>query len=130
MSSGYNKDLVRRTWQAFLEHDVEAALANMADDVVWLIPGRMELSGAKHGKDEIRRLRSHIPEIFTELHPEIRGIYEDGDTGVMELAAWGGCETARFTRTRAAWFTRLKRARFGVSGNTSTLRGRVRLMKS
>ncbi len=95
MSAKQNKEVVRKTWEAFLKHDVETALGNMSDDISWLVPGAMRLSGIKQGKEEIRLLRSHIPQIFTELQAEIRGIYADGDTVVIELAARGRLRSGR-----------------------------------
>jgi ketosteroid isomerase-like protein len=82
-----NKKLVFDTWQAFWRGDIEAGLANMADDVTWLIPGKMKTSGLVEGKDNLRKFRHSNLHIFRESHHTVVGIYGDGNTVVMEMSA-------------------------------------------
>jgi ketosteroid isomerase-like protein len=84
-----NKKLVLDTWQAFHRGDVEAGLANMTQDVTWFAPGSGKLSGLKDGKDAVRRFRLGLRMPFAELHLNMRGLYADGDTVVMELSSRG-----------------------------------------
>ncbi|MFX7883279.1 nuclear transport factor 2 family protein, partial [Acinetobacter baumannii] len=41
--------------KAFQAGDIEALFAEMADDVVWHLPGDNVLAGSYHGRDEILR---------------------------------------------------------------------------
>jgi ketosteroid isomerase-like protein len=87
-----NKRLVSNTWMAFARDDVEAGLANMSDDVTWLVPGTdPRYCGLKVGKDAIRRYRALVPGMFVDgrRHNEIRHIYGEGDTVIFELYARG-----------------------------------------
>src|SRR4051794_6355905 len=79
-----NRKLVFDTWHAFWRGEVEAGLANMHDDISWLIPGSMKTSGMKRGKEEIRNFRFGNLHIFSEQHHQVVGIYGDGDVVVME----------------------------------------------
>ncbi len=56
MASGeQNKELVAKTWRAFITGDLDTALANMSDEVSWVIPGNLpNISGLKRGKEAIR----------------------------------------------------------------------------
>lgn len=89
MTGAANKKLVRETWEAFWRGDVEAGLLNMSDDVTWLIPGTMKTSGLKRGKAEVGRFRRQNLDIFTELERKIVGLYADGGTVILEVAASG-----------------------------------------
>jgi uncharacterized protein len=84
-----NKKLVLDSWQAFHRGDVEGGLTNMSEDVTWLAPGSGKLSGLKDGKDAVRKFRLGLRMPFAELHLNMRGLYADGDTVVMELNSRG-----------------------------------------
>ena len=66
-----NKSLVYDTWQAFWRGDIEAGLANFADDATWLVPGRLKASGIKRGKEEIRRFRESNLTVFAALDRKV-----------------------------------------------------------
>jgi ketosteroid isomerase-like protein len=61
----------------------------MSDDVTWLIPGNMKTSGVKRGKADVGRFRRQNLDIFAELKREIVGLYADGGTVILEVAASG-----------------------------------------
>ena len=48
-----NEDLVRRGYAAFMEGDMATLDELFADDIVWHAPGRNQLSGDFHGKQEV-----------------------------------------------------------------------------
>ena len=48
-----NEELVRNGYAAFLGGDLAALNDLFADDIVWHAPGRNQLSGDYHGKDEV-----------------------------------------------------------------------------
>jgi ketosteroid isomerase-like protein len=83
------KRIVLETWQDFQKGDVDAGLANMTEDVTWLAPGANKLAGLKDGKAALRSFRKGELKLFADLHHKVRGLYEDGDTVVMELSSWG-----------------------------------------
>jgi ketosteroid isomerase-like protein len=89
MSGDANKKLVRDAWEAFWRGDIEAGLACFADDAAWTVPGLMKTSGVKRGKDEIRRFRKGILDIFSELERRLVGLYASGDFVILESAVTG-----------------------------------------
>jgi hypothetical protein len=89
MDTEHNKLLVKNTWDAFWRGDIDAGLANMADDVTWFTPGTMALSGLKAGKDAIRQFRFSELDIFLELRRTVVGLYGDGNTVILEVRAEG-----------------------------------------
>jgi uncharacterized protein len=86
-----NAELVRTTWQDLIAGKVEAALANMSDEVSWLIPGNLpNISGLKRGKDEVRKFVSGIGQTFPQgLQTEIRKTHVAGDAVIVELTNRG-----------------------------------------
>jgi uncharacterized protein len=89
MTGAANKNLVRETWEAFWRGDIEAGLVNMADDVTWFIPGTMRTSGLKRGKAEVGKFRRNNLDLFIELQRKVVGLYADGATVILEVAASG-----------------------------------------
>ncbi len=91
MTAEQNADLVRITWQDLIGGKIDAALANMSDEVSWLIPGNVpNVSGLKRGKDEIRKFVSGIGQAFPQgLQTEIRKTHVAGDTVIVELTNRG-----------------------------------------
>jgi len=82
-----NKELVTKTWEAFVKGDIKTAFANMSDQVSWLVPGSIpKVSGLHQGKDQIIAFLSAIgPVVPNGMQTEIRRLYGDGDTVVLEL---------------------------------------------
>ena len=91
MSIETNKELVVSTWKAFVKGDLKAAFANMSDEISWLIPGNLpELSGLRKGKAEILNFARSASKIFPNgLQSEIRRVYGDADTVIIELTNRG-----------------------------------------
>ena len=87
MSIESNKALVKTTWTAFAKGDLKTAFDNMAEEVSWLVPGTTPgVSGLKKGKQAIRDFMAGVGQVFPEgLQTEIRKIYGDGDTVIVEL---------------------------------------------
>ena len=48
-----NEEVVRRGFEAFSTGDMAALNDLFADDIVWHAPGRNQMSGTFHGKDEV-----------------------------------------------------------------------------
>lgn len=91
MSIEANKDLVKRTWLALLGGNVDQALTNLSDDVTWFITGAMDgVSGVKNGKQAVRAFFGTVLQAFPGgLKTEIKKIYGDGETVVIELVNRG-----------------------------------------
>ncbi len=97
MTSEQNKELVTKTWAAIGKGDINAALANMTDNVSWLVPGDMPgVSGVKRGKSEIAEFMKGVSGTFPEgLQSEIRKVHCDGDTVIVELTNRGKTSKGR-----------------------------------
>lgn len=91
MSVEANKELVTTTWNAFVKGDIKTAFANMSDEISWLIPGNLpNLSGLKKGKAGIVEFARGAAKIFPGgLKSEIKRVYGDGDTVIIELTNRG-----------------------------------------
>jgi uncharacterized protein len=48
-----NLEQTKQAYAAFAAGDVEAASADLADDIVWTVPGNSKVSGTYRGKDEV-----------------------------------------------------------------------------
>lgn len=53
MAGETNLELTKQAYAAFSKGDVDTALANLADDIEWVVPGNSTLSGTYRGKDEV-----------------------------------------------------------------------------
>ncbi|HJU28405.1 MAG TPA: nuclear transport factor 2 family protein [Candidatus Binataceae bacterium] len=91
MSVESNKELVTKTWEAFVNGDIKGAFANMSDEISWLIPGNLpNLSGMKKGKNGILDFARNAAKIFPNgLKSEVRRVYGDGDTVIIEMTNRG-----------------------------------------
>ena len=91
MSAEQNIELITRTWQLIVKGDADAALANMSDEISWVIPGHLaNVSGLKRGKDDVRKFIAGIKTAFPEgLKPEIRKVHAAGETIIVELTNRG-----------------------------------------
>src|ERR1700757_4967233 len=113
MTAEQNAELVRKTWQDLIGGKVDAALANMSDEVSWLIPGNVpNVSGLKRGKEEVRKFVSGIGQAFPQgLQTEIRKTHAAGDAVIVELTNRGKASMARITKTSTASYLNSKAAR-------------------
>ncbi len=86
MTVEQNKALVRQTWEALVRGDVKAAFNNMSDQVSWLIPGNLPVSGLKKGKAGILEFLRAAAGMFPGgLQSEVRRVYGEGDVVIVEL---------------------------------------------
>ncbi len=91
MAAEQNAEVVHRTWQDLIGGKIDAALANMSDDVSWLIPGNVpNVSGLRRGKDEVRKFVAGIGQAFPQgLQSEIHKTHAAGDAVIVELTNRG-----------------------------------------
>ena len=96
MTIEQNKALVTETWNAVVKGDVKAAFANMSDEVSWLIPGNLPVSGLKKGKaGVIEFLRSAAKMFPGGLTSEVHRIYGEGAAVIIELTNRGRLANGR-----------------------------------
>jgi len=92
MSAEQNKELVTKTWRAFISGDFDTALANMSDEISWVIPGSLQgVSGLKKGKAAVREFGAGAQRAFPQgLNSEIAKVHAAGDdTVIVELTNRG-----------------------------------------
>jgi uncharacterized protein len=92
MTAEQNKELVTKTWRAFISGDLDTALANMSDEISWVIPGNLpNVSGLKRGKDAIRTFGKGVGVAFPKgLNSEIHKVHAtDDNTVILELTNQG-----------------------------------------
>jgi uncharacterized protein len=91
MSVETNKELVTNFWNAFAKGDIKSAFALLSDEVSWLIPGNLpNLSGLRKGKADILNFARNAAKTFPSgLKSEIRRVYGDGDTVLIEMTNRG-----------------------------------------
>ena len=91
MSIETNKELVNNFWSAFSKGDIKTAFALLSDEISWLIPGNLpNLSGLRKGKGEILNFARGAAKMFPSgLKSEIRRVYGDGDTVLIEMTNRG-----------------------------------------
>lgn len=53
MAGEENIETAKRAYTAFTSGDAEGAMADMADDIEWIVAGNSAVSGTLHGKQEI-----------------------------------------------------------------------------
>jgi ketosteroid isomerase-like protein len=98
MTTEQNKEMVTKTWHAFITGDLDTALDNMSDEISWVIPGSLQgVSGLKRGKAAIREFGSNIKNVFPQgLNSEIRKVHATGDdTIIVELTNQGKAVTGK-----------------------------------
>jgi ketosteroid isomerase-like protein len=90
MSVEQNKEVARKTWEAAVRGDVDAAAANLSDEVSWLLPASVSPGGPLKGKQAVAGFFKSLSTAFPGgLKTEIRRVYGEGDTVVMELTNRG-----------------------------------------
>jgi ketosteroid isomerase-like protein len=88
MSVEQNKDTARRMWEAAVRGDIETASASLSDEVSWLLPGAT--TGPLKGKQATVGFFKSLGQAFpTGMTTDIRRVYGEGDTVVMELTNRG-----------------------------------------
>jgi len=86
------RGLVEAVWAAFASRNAEVIAHHFADDAEWIAPpgnGTALALGAPDGLVGAGAIAQFIAadmhRLFVDVHTEIRGIYADGDTAVVEM---------------------------------------------
>jgi uncharacterized protein len=90
-----NVQLHRDAYEAFGRGDVEGALADLAEDVVWHIGGRSPIAGDRHGRPEILEFLGQLMQASQgTFRLEVKDIC-GGDEYVYALVESGGTIAGR-----------------------------------
>jgi uncharacterized protein len=90
MSVEQNKEIARKTWESAVKGDVEAATANLSDEVSWMLPASVSPGGPMKGKQAVAGFFKSLGTAFPGgLKSEIRRVYGEGDIVVIELTNRG-----------------------------------------
>ena len=90
MSVEQNKEIARKTWEAAVRGEIDTATASLADEVSWLLPASVNPGGPLKGKQAVAGFFKSLGTAFPGgLKTEIRRVYGDGDTVLMELTNRG-----------------------------------------
>jgi uncharacterized protein len=85
-----NKQLARKTWESAVKGDIETATANLSDEVSWMLPASVSPGGPMKGKQAVAGFFKSLATAFPGgLNSEIRRVYGEGDTVVIELSNRG-----------------------------------------
>ncbi|SRR6266571_4332768 len=88
-----NEELVRKGYEAFASNDMAALNDLFADDVEWHAPGRNQLSGDYHGKDEVFASFGKVAELTGGTFKlEIHDVLANDDHVVVLARATGDRE--------------------------------------
>lgn len=70
MAGEDNVESAKRAYAAFSSGDAAGAMANMADDIEWITPGRSAVSGTLHGKQEVGQFWAKLAEKGFSTEPQ------------------------------------------------------------
>jgi uncharacterized protein len=89
--SEQNVELVTKTWKDVVAGNADGALANMSDEISWMIPGNLQgVSGLKRGKAAVKEFIGGIRKAFPAgLNSQISKVHTAGDTVIVELTNTG-----------------------------------------
>ena len=77
MSEQENLQAAKDGYAAFQSGNVDGALANLADDIEWIVPGESAVSGTYRGKEEVAGYWSKLADKGLEISTE--HWFADGD---------------------------------------------------
>ena len=70
MAGEDNVAAAKRGYAAFSAGDAAAAMEEMADDIVWVVPGNSAISGTTHGKQELGEMWGRMAEKGFSVSPQ------------------------------------------------------------
>lgn len=97
MAEDNRAEVVKRMWTAWCAGDLETALAAMADDITWTIPGNRQVSGRHQGKHEMRGLFAEVQAMFPGgLRVDFHKLHTTDDSVVAEMTIKGPAFNGRY----------------------------------
>lgn len=70
MAGEGNLEAAKRGYAAFSAGEVDAAMAEMSDDIEWVVPGSSAVSGTAHGKQEVGQVWGRMAEKGFSTSPQ------------------------------------------------------------
>jgi uncharacterized protein len=107
MNTQRNKDVAAEMFARFSASDVPGVLALMADDVIWRVPGKPELSPAAgdYRKDRLGRLFNRmLAQLENGLQMTVVGSIAEGDSVAVEVESSGDLKNGRRYRQQYHFF--------------------------
>jgi uncharacterized protein len=96
MAGDRRTEIVKKMWTAWCAGELEPALAAMADDITWSIPGSREVSGRHEGKASMRQLFAEVHALFRgALQVEYHKLHAADDSVVAEMTIKGTANNGR-----------------------------------
>lgn len=86
MSAQENKATTQAAYRAFTAGDLEGAMANLADDVEWVVPGNSTIGGTYRGKHEVLGFFGVLASKSFQTDPQ--HFVADGDRVVVLTNTW------------------------------------------
>lgn len=75
---------IRQLYDAFNRRDFETVLKLYADDIVLYAPGRNQISGTYHGRDEVLKFwNKHVELTGGTFHPQVLAVAETDEHVVV-----------------------------------------------
>ncbi len=89
MAGEENLETAKRAYAAFAAGDAEGAMADIADDVVWITAGNSAISGTARGKQEVSALWAKLAEKGFETAPQFWFSDEDHVVVLTQITLGG-----------------------------------------
>ncbi len=107
MSVEQNLETVRQGYAAFATGDMDTLMALYTHDVVHLVPGSSQISGAHKGKDNVLALYGQLFELTGgTMHVQLDHVLSDGGNRVLALHTSSMEKDGEsFTQTEALLFS-------------------------
>src|SRR4051794_41782467 len=94
MSANVTPELVGKAYDALASGDPGRVAEYWAEDMVWLVPGHNQLSGGKHGRDEVLHFMQRGGELSGGSFPlkPVTGVKNEEDSlgGTKKKGGQGG----------------------------------------
>jgi ketosteroid isomerase-like protein len=117
MGARENLEIAKRGYAAFMSGNVEGAMADLADDVVWVTPGRSAISGTARGKQEVGANWAQLAEKVFTTSPQ-HWFADDERVVVLTQVSVGG---QSWDAADVLTFRGGKVIRFQTAGDTALL---------
>jgi uncharacterized protein len=117
MGAQENLEMAKRGYTAFSAQDAEGAMADMADDIVWITPGASAISGTARGKQEVGANWAALAEKGFSTSPQ-HWFADDERVVVLTQVSLAG---ENYDAADVLTFSGGKLVRFQTAGDTSLL---------
>lgn len=117
MAGEQNLEIAKRAYAAFTAGDVEAAMEDIADEIVWITPGDSAVSGTRRSKQDVGALWAQFAEKGFTTSPQFWFSDEDRVVVLTQTTLAGEhADTADVMTFRDG-----KLIRFQTAGDTALL---------